>query len=257
MTEIRSIRADEATSFLRLLCDVFNLDYTRARSIFFNEPFFNVDHKWALFEDDVPVSILTTVPLGFGWGQAVGIAGVATKRERQGCGLATKLLEVVLDHAHQDGVKAAFLFARDSRVYDRIGFELLDEAVYAPVQGQGQYVLPSTLSYDEVRKIYDAWSLEHPDRLRRDEKRWDYWKWNLRVCTAHGPGYLSLEGDLLREVVPGGGVPPWPLPAGVEWFGLRSMAALVGAPIREPRRELLLMGWRASSIPQFFMTDQF
>jgi hypothetical protein len=47
------------------------------------------------------------------------------------------------------------------------------------------------------------------------------------------------------------------LPAGTEWFGLRSMAKSAGVPIRDPRPELMLLGWNSPSIPQFFMTDQF
>jgi len=257
MIEIRTIRDAEAEPFLRLLCDVFELDIQRARGIFYNEPFFDLERKWAILEDGAPVSILTTVPLSFGWGKAVGIAGVATRRDRQGQGLAIRLIEHVLETGRSNGVSAAYLLARDDRVYRKVGFELLDEAVYAPLEGCREFVLPKTLSFDEAKEVYETWSDGHPDRLRRDERRWSYWKWNLRVCTAHESGYLCLEGGLVRECVPGGGEPPWPLPSRTEWFGLRSMAKTIGAPIRDPRPELMLLGWNSPSMPQFFMTDQF
>lgn len=257
MIEIRSIRAGEAESFLRLLCDVFDLDIQRARGIFFSEPFFDLDRKWAILENGTPISIMTTVPLEFGWGSAIGIAGVATRRDRQGRGLAVRLIEHVLELGRANGVTAAYLFARDDRVYRKVGFELLDEAVYAPIEGCREFVLPRTLSFDEARVVYENWSSGHPDRLRRDDRRWSYWKWNLRVCTAHEAGYLCLEGGLVRECVPGGGEPPWPLPPRTEWFGLRSMARAIGAPIRDERPELMLLGWNSPSMPQFYMTDQF
>lgn len=257
MTEIRTIRREETEPFLGLLCGVFDLDVARARNIFYNEPLFDLQRKWAVFKNDEPISILTTVLLQFGWGKALGIAGVATRSDHRGEGLASELIECVLKEAAKEDVTAAYLFARDKRVYEKVGFQQIDEAVYAPLQGQPEYVLPRTLSFDEAKQVYDKWSGSHPDRLRRDEKRWNYWKWNLRVCTAHTSGYLCLEGSLVREVVPGGGSGPWTLPANAEWFGLRSMAKNVAAPIRDPRPELMLLGWHSPSIPQFFMTDQF
>jgi len=220
-------------------------------------PLFDLKRKWAVMEDGEPVSILTTVELEFGWGKAIGIAGVATRHDRRGQGLATVLLEKVLCQASEEGVRSAYLFARDKRVYQKLGFEVLDEAIYAPIHGRPEFVLPRTLSFEETKAAYEEWSQGHPDRLRRNERRWNYWKWNLRVCTVHAGGYLCLEGSLIREVVPGGGEAPWPLPASTEWFGLRSMARVIGAPIRDPRPELMLMGWRSPTVPQFFMTDQF
>lgn len=257
MTEIRTIRESETETFLRLLCDVFELDIGRARSIFYNEPFFDLSRKWALFENEHPVSILTTVPLQFGWGGAVGIAGVATRRDRQGEGFAIRLLEHVLSTGESRGETAAFLFARDPRVYLKAEFEIIDEAVRAPIRGTREFVLPKTLSIDEAQAIYSRWSEAHPDRLRRDERRWSYWKWNLRVCTALGEGYLCLEGDRVRECVSQEKLAVWPVPDRTEWFGLRSMAQAAGVPIGAIQPELMLMGWRAPSVPQFFMTDQF
>ena len=81
MTEIRPVRPDEAEAFLELLCDVFSLDLNRAYDVFFSEPLFDLDRKWALFEGREMVSILTTTPLIFGWGRAaMAVASAAGRR---------------------------------------------------------------------------------------------------------------------------------------------------------------------------------
>ena len=76
MTEIRPIRLDETDTFLQILCDVFGLDFFRAQGLFKEEPLFDLSRKWALFEGDEMVSILTTTPLIFGWGREIGRAHV-------------------------------------------------------------------------------------------------------------------------------------------------------------------------------------
>ncbi|HRK20210.1 MAG TPA: GNAT family N-acetyltransferase [Fimbriimonadaceae bacterium] len=255
--EIRTVREGETEAFLELLCDVFHLDIARARSVFYSEPFYDPGRKWALFEGSRLVSILTTVPLEFGWGNAVGIAGVATCEDRQGRGYAIRLIEHVLEQGKKNGEEAAYLFARDPRVYLKVGFEILDEAILAPIEGVSSFVMPRTLSFDETRSVYEAWSNGDPSRLCRDERRWNYWKWNLRICTAHEAGYLCLEGDRVRECVPGGGEAPWPVPDRTQWFGLRTMAQQTGAPIGPVNVEQFLLGWKSPVMPQFFMTDQF
>lgn len=257
MIEIRTLHAPETERFLELLCSVFNLDVGRARSIFYNEPFYDLNRKWAVFQGGEMVSILTTVPLQFGWGAAVGIAGVATRADRQRQGLAARLVQCALEEERARGVQSAYLFARDTRLYERCGFEKLDEAIYAPIQGTPEFILPRTLSFDEASALYADWASADRFRLIRDARRWSFWKWNLRVCSAHTTGYLCLEGNTVREVVPGGGDAPWPVPVGAEWFGLASMAAQAGVPISNPRVELSFMGWRSPGMPQFFLTDQF
>jgi hypothetical protein len=60
VTEIRTIHESEGETFLRLMCGVFGLDFNRAYDVFFTEPLFDLDRKWALFEGNEMVSILTT-----------------------------------------------------------------------------------------------------------------------------------------------------------------------------------------------------
>ncbi|MFQ3677072.1 MAG: GNAT family N-acetyltransferase, partial [Fimbriimonadaceae bacterium] len=135
MTEIRPIRGDEAETFLRLLCDVFELDFNRAHGVFFNEPMFDLQSKWALFDRGRMVSILTTVPLSFGWGDAIGIAGVATAPPERGKGRAGALVRFVVQNAFDLGCRSAYLFARQTAVYERVGFEVIDRVVRAPLIG--------------------------------------------------------------------------------------------------------------------------
>jgi N-acetylglutamate synthase-like GNAT family acetyltransferase len=257
MIEIRQVRPDEGELFLKLLCDVFHLDIGRARSVFYREPLCDFGRKWALSEDGQMVSILTTVPLAFGWGEAVGIAGVATREDRRGEGLAAQLLEHVLKTGRERGEQAAFLFAVRPEVYERVGFQVIDEVIRGRIRCQDASTPPPNLGFAEIADMYTRWSEADPLRLRRDERRWAYWKWNLRVCNAFGGGYLCTEGGTVRECVVDRPETIWPLPSQTDWFGLRSMAELQNVPLVESKAELLLMGAGAPDVPQMFMTDQF
>ncbi len=257
MIEIRTIQQTEAAPFLRLLCEVFDLDYDRANGIFLNEPMFDLRRKWALFDAGEMVSILTTVPLEFGWGRAIGIAGVATKVSRQRQGLAEQLLRVVLDQSESQGESTAWLFAREQGLYARCGFQVMDEVVQGPLESETDDSLKDMWGFPEIQKAYDAWSVQDPARLRRDEKRWKYWKWNLRICTPFEDGYICHEGKHVRECVVSRRSRPWRFPSESEWMGLRSMSERLALPISEPIPELYLMGRNAPGLPQMFMTDQF
>ncbi|MEA2552021.1 MAG: hypothetical protein QOJ65_197 [Fimbriimonadaceae bacterium] len=243
--------------FLRLLCDVFGLDFSRAHRIFFTEPMFDLNRKWGLFRDGEVLSILTTVPLEFGWGKAMGIAGVATRGDSQRKGLATKLLESVLLEGRMQGEEASLLFAKEPVLYERLGFSVLDEVVRGPIQVSREHETFHLLDFQEVSDRYGEWALQDPSRLRRDDRRWGYWRWNLRVCTAFGDGYICTEAGVIRECVVSSPVAAWPLPAGSEWLGLQSMADEIGVPLKSKAHELHLMGLNVPVKPQMFMTDQF
>src|SRR4051812_4806789 len=164
--EARPIRAGEAEDFLQLLCNVFGLDFNRAHRIFFTEPMFDLNRKWALFDGGEMVSILTTVPLDFGWGKAIGIAGVATRVERQNQGFARQLLSDVLVAAHAGGETGALLFAREPSIYSKLGFEVVDEVVHGPIAVAPEREPFAILDFQEVQTIYDHWALQDPNRLR-------------------------------------------------------------------------------------------
>lgn len=256
MTEIRPIRESEAETFLRLLCDIFDLDFQRAFDVFFAEPLFDIRRKWALFEGQEMVSILTTSPLEFGWGRAVGIAGVATRPERRSEGHATRLLQRVLRESERSGEGAALLFARDVALYERNGFEALDRVIRAPLA-----VCPEdgrdALEEGSVESLYNAWAEEHPDRLRRDARRWRYWRWHYRVAWPFTDGYVCYEPGVLREALFKGPVAALPLPPETEFFGTTFMADQMELPVTNPRVELYLLGRGVPGVPQMFMTDQF
>ena len=257
MTEIRPIHEGEGEAFLRLMCSAFGLDFNRAYDVFFTEPFFDLSRKWALFEGREMVSILTTSPLEFGWGKAFGIAGVATAIDRQGEGHASKLLQKVIKESEHRGEGASLLFARDLRFYERNGYEPLDRVIRAPVNTEMEDELPDCFDFDVVQAKYDAWSQAHPDRLRRDERRWNYWKWHYRICTPFQSGYLCFEPNVLREHLFETPTDCLPLPSGTEWFGTTFMADQFEIPIGHPEVDLYLMGQNIPGIPQMFMTDQF
>lgn len=256
MIVIRSIYESEAETFLRLLCDVFELDLARAHCVFFNEPLFDLQSKWALFDEGRMVSILTTVPLCFGWGQAIGIAGVATTPSERRKGRAGALVRHVVEEAFGRGCRTAYLFARQTAAYEKVGFRVVDQVVRAPLvcwPPQGQ---EDILEKEEVRRIYDEWAVADPRRLRRDDRRWAYWSWNLRLSLRHGNGYICQEGLTVKEAV-GIGPEEWRCPIGTEWFGLQSVSRELHIPIKSGHRELDLMAIGDCHVPIMFMTDQF
>lgn len=257
MSEIRTIESYEADEFLTLLCDVFDLNFARAHSIFFNEPLFDLSRKWGLWQEGRLVSILTTTPLVFGWGKAMGIAGVATMPERRGQGLAANLIEEALARGREMGEEAAFLFAKSSALYERLGFRVLDRVVRAPLKIGGDTLGVDPMPILEVQSLYDEWALKDPNRLRRDDRRWNYWKWNFKACSPFGGGYLCSEGSLVRECIVSAPQPSWPCAPGSHWLGLAGMAQQMAAPVGHGQVELMLMGRSSPGVPQMFMTDQF
>ena len=257
MTEIRSIRLDETDKFLKILCDVFDLDFYRAQGLFKEEPFFDLSRKWALFEGGEMISILTTTPLEFGWGKAVGIAGVATLPKRQREGHARKLLTRVLVESERTGEGPALLFAADTRVYEAAGFEGIDRVVRGPIVSLPLEVELDSISIDELQGKYEIWSVADENRLRRDAKRWEYWKWQFRESYTYKDGYLCLENGQLRELLLTVPEKKLPVPTATEWIGLASMTDQLEIPLGTLSVPMYLMGYNFPGIPQMFMTDQF
>ena len=257
MIEIRPIRRDEAVPFLRLLCDVFKLEFNRAHGVFFGEPMFDLQRKWGLFDDGALASILTTVPVEFGHGMGIGIAGVATREDRQRQGLARQLINEVVARSEENGETSAWLFARNQSLYRECGFREVDEVLHAELGGEVDNESRDLLSYPEVRRLYGQWSGRDPSRLRRDDRRWNYWKWNMRPSTPFADGYICHEGFQVRECVVETRNEPWRFLAQSVWVGLRSMSERLQLPLVNPRHEIYLMGRNAEFVPQMFLTDQF
>ena len=254
---IRPIAPEESTEFLNLMCVVFDLEAERAKSVFYKEPLFDLERKWALFDGREMVSILTTVPLQFGWGRGFGIAGVATREERRGRGYARQLLQHVCTVGEATGEGAAYLFAREPAVYRGSGFAVVDTVIRGALDRVEEETIPPMLDGFIVEKRYAEWCDRDPNRLRRDTQRWRYWRWSMRVCTTFGDGYLCSEGSVIREVVIDEPVAaPWPTPE-VEWFGLESMTEHLAVPVKERHFELYLMARNAPAGMAMYMTDQF
>lgn len=257
MTAIRTIKESEGEDFLELMCDVFGLDFNRAYDVFFTEPFFDLNRKWAIFEGKEMVSVLTTAPLEFGWGRAFGVAGVATRKSRQHEGYAGRLLERVCKEGARRGEPAALLFARQIDLYEKLGFEPIDRVVRGTVAICEGETSSETLDSAVVVAKYDLWSNAHKDRLRRDSVRWRYWNWHLRTCTHYKDGYVCDELDTVREIVCSGAVGAVPVRVGTEWLGTAFMTDQLEIPLEGAQEEMILMGRGVPGIPQMFMTDQF
>jgi GNAT superfamily N-acetyltransferase len=255
--EIRPILAEEADDFLRLICLCFDLDFTRARAIFFSEPFFDLSRKWALFEGGRMEAILTTTPLVFGWGRAIGIAGVASRPESRGRGLATELLAATLSQAERAGERAAMLFARRRDLYQRVGFEPIDVVIKGPIRPARRWELGHSLGMDSVQALYGSWAEADERRLRRDEQRWRFWNFSLRHVEAQGDGYLCSEGSVVREALLPGWDEGWPVANGTEWVGLAGLTDELGVPLTKRQVEMEVLGYRIPDLPRMFLTDQF
>jgi len=257
MTDIRPIHVSEADSFLQVLCDVYQLDFNRAYDLFFEEPLFDITRKWALFEGREMVSVLTTTPLEFGWGKAFGIAGVATHKDRRNEGHAGRLIQKVMTESTKRGEGSALLFAVETALYERLGFEPLDQVVRGEIKTTDVARVYEPYDRGQVRKMYTEWSAQHPDRMRRDERRWKYWGWNLKTANPFQSGYLCLDNDVLREAIFDKPVPELPVEAGTTWFGLTYMTDQLEIPLLNISPEMTLMGRQVPGQPQLFMTDQF
>ena len=257
MLEIRTIHQSEGEEFLQLLCQVFDLSFEHARGVFFSEPLFDLRRKWGLWKNGKLCSILTTVPLQFGWGNAFGIAGVATLESERRSGLAGTLIAAVLEAGKRQNEPVAFLFAERPELYERCGFSPVDTVIKGFIADPSPSDSASLLAFDDVKQIYDAWSHASNNRLQRSDARWDYWKWNLRVCTEIPNGYVCEEGHGIREAVLPQPLQQWPVQPGAEWTGLLSLTKKIEVPLEHYSTVMHLLAHGTDTPPELFMTDQF
>lgn len=257
MTEIRTIQEEEASSFLQLLCEIFELDHGRAATVFYSEPFFDLKRKWGLFKDGHLVSILTTTPLHFGFGDAIGIAGVGTLPQHRKFGYGQQLLEHVLQESERNGEKSAILFAHQEVLYQRCGFETIDHVVKGAIKRPCQLPYKGAMPEVQVQEIYATWASQNPLRLLRDARRWRYWQYVYRECYSAPGGYVASETNLCREAIFDQPLEEWPLMPNADWYGLRTMTNSLNIPLKSESVELLVMARNFPDVPQIFMTDQF
>ncbi len=202
-------------------------------------------------------SILTTTMLTFGWGNCIGIAGVATRPNVQNRGYGRTLLERVLEHSQLETQGRSMLFAHEESLYKKTGFELCDEVIQANIITDLAPEPVAQLSMGAVQSHYGRWSAEDPQRLVRTSDRWRYWGLSCRTCEPFCGGYYIPEPGLIREAVSFEAQTKWPVPEGSQWYGLRSVTKACQVPIKRARRELLFMTRNIPGQPQMFMTDQF
>lgn len=257
MTVMRPIHEHESTSYLNLLCEVFSIDRHRAEGVFYNEPGFDLNRKWALFESGHMISILTTNPLQFGPYSGMGIAGVGTLESYRGKGHAANLIRAALDHGDRHGEHFALLFAQVPEVYESCGFQVIDDVVQGPIRSSGAMLTEDVLGHEEVADIYERWAESSSSRLTRTELRWRIWQWGLRSCEPQGDGYICYEGLTVREAIMPKDLDAWPVPPKTDWIGLSSLTESLGVPMDGKPMGMKLMGRNLSFRPEFFMTDQF
>ncbi len=257
MIEIRPIQYTEADAFLQLLCDVFDIEFQRAKSVFFAEPSFDLNRKWALFESGKMVSILTTTPIQIGTQAAVGIAGVATLASEQRRGLAQKLITRVMECSRENGEQNIYLFARDATVYSRCGFEKIDTVVQGLINPDPEFNEVESMPAMKVRAIYDSWSQNGLNRFVRTPVRWDVWNWACRICEPAHDGYICYEMTTVREAILPLGLSSWPVTPGTDWLGLARTTSVLEVPVSASPTDLFLMATPGAPLPVMFMTDQF
>jgi predicted acetyltransferase len=254
MSEIRTTYESECEEYLSVLCSAFDLDADRARSAFFSEPYFDLGRKWIYYSEGKIISILTVVPMNFGDGDGIGIAGVATLPEYRDKGIARDLLNYVFGHYEKRGLGRALLFARNASLYLKAGFTQLDEVYVQPLP-PGRSLKPRQLEQDEVRAMYDNWAAADDRRMRRDDARWKYWNWTFKTPLAMDEGYFCYESNRIRELLPN--FTRLPTSDLVDFYGTRALARDLGITIDNAPIDLLLMGRGFDYIPRMFMTDQF
>jgi predicted acetyltransferase len=258
LTEIRPIQSSDAEAFLRILCDVFQLNHAQATRIFHRDPNLDWNRKWALFESGRMTTILTTSPMQFGWGKAVGIAGVATLPSERGRGLAACLIQEVLAHGEAHGEGPAMLFAHEEGLYRRCGFEVADRVIRGEViASTAARPADRLLSLEEVQELYAVWAADSAARLQRTERSWRSWTWTMKHCVARPGGYVCVEPATIREAILEPSPEGCPVDPGHSFYGLARMAESLQVPLKWRREELLVMTRSFPHPPEMFMTDQF
>ena len=257
MLEIRSIKQAETPEFIELLSLVFDLHSEKVKPLFYNDPFYDLDRKWAIFDRGVMSSILTTVPLHFGIGKAYGIAGVATHPSKRGMGLASTLLSEVMSKSEKVGEHFGLLFAEDKRLYEGLGFSEIDRVIKGSIISEKRHspVKPTNIKY--IRECYNNWSEKNPLILKRDDQRWKFWNYIKKPIEKHRGGYICIENNIVREALFHEPSSSWPVPIRTQWLGLDSMIETLGIPIEKKERHMYLMGKNFQDLPIMFMTDQF
>lgn len=183
----RAAHHDEAELALAVLCAAFRIDCDAARPLYYQDPFFDLSHKRILFDPDgVLVSCLTVVPSTLMVGGVPvplgGIAGVATRPERQGEGHASRLLAATVSDLTDElryPISALFPFSYD--YYRRFGWETASGVVRwtaAPdtlprcVEAFGVHPPQDDAERRAIRQLHQAAIHGCTGACARDARRW-------------------------------------------------------------------------------------
>ena len=203
---------------LDLICRAFEVDRQAAEPIFYADPFFDLSHKWLLFDGDRPVSTATVVPLDVqmgGWYmRCAGIAGVATDPSQQGRGYASRLLRDLLTALPDMGYIAAALVPNRRPIYERLGFVMVGERfrVHLSPPISCSVGVVRWASWEDAPLLSRLYRLHGGHRLgalRRGDERWQYVLWhNPKIALLGDPpnGYAVLSEEpgalVVKEIMP-------------------------------------------------------
>ena len=217
--EARAARPDEAEAVLQTIAAAFDLNADAARPIYRADPYYDLSHKRVLsLPEDGVVSCLTVVPLELRVGgipvSCGGVAGVATRPERQGRGHAGTLVAATVPALWDElGYPLSLLHAASAPFYRRFGWETATEnRPWSAVPGS----LPQARASAQVRPAANAdWPIiqrlqeeltrHDTGACLRDARRWRLIHLPIpgrETCVAEASGsivgYAILErGDVL------------------------------------------------------------
>lgn len=189
----RAVLPDELDTMLSIMAEAFDLPFDAARTIFRNDPYFDLQNKRVLVVEGKIVSCLTLVEtvqwIGSALVPVAGIASVATRRKERRRGYAAHLLTQTLgilrrdtENPHRPAYGFTALHPFSYPYYEQFGWQ----------QSSVQFILrlhPDAMTrYTErpsirpaertdiplLSEMYDAWSSQLTGRVFRDRKRWQY-----------------------------------------------------------------------------------
>ncbi|KAA0546218.1 GNAT family N-acetyltransferase [Bacillus sp. BGMRC 2118] len=118
---IKKVGEDDLQDWVQVVCTTFQIQAYEKSFTEANLAAMHLFHHYVGYENDVPVAAITAL---FAHG-VVGIYWVATVESARGKGYASQLLEVVHQHALEEGYKVATLQSSEmaKQLYEKIGYE--------------------------------------------------------------------------------------------------------------------------------------
>lgn len=183
---VHAARPEDAEDALYTLCAAFKLDADLARPIFYGDPYFELSHKRLLTLPGVGVvSALTIVPTRLRVGGVPvpcgGVAGVATRPERQRLGYAGSLLSQTVSDLWDDlHYPLSLLHPVSAPFYRQFGWEyathdFLWQATPAalPRHAEARHVRPARdADWPQIYDLASRLTAADTGAFARDARRW-------------------------------------------------------------------------------------